>query len=118
MTTEQQMTAIKLLRCLDAAEEALADCLAKALQELPPGSLPLRAGCNQGGLVDDSEIRVSVLGTVRGADRVTARVGIFFSELVGGCNCSDDPVAANAYCLLEVVVGRGDGRVEFTPLEA
>ena len=118
MAIAEQVRANKLLRCLDVPEETLADCLAMALQELPPGSLPLRAGCNQGGLVDDSDIKVSVLSVTRGTDRVSARVGIFFSELVGGCNCNDDPVVANAYCLLEVTFGRGDGQVEFTALEA
>ncbi len=112
------MTAIKLAHCLDAQEAALADCLGTALKQLPTGSLPLRAGCSQGGLVDDSDITVTVLSVTHATDQVTARVGVFFSEIVGGCNCNEDPVAATAYCVLELALAHSDGRVTFTPLDA
>lgn len=81
--------------------------LQQALMELPPGSLPLHHGCLQGGWVDDSDLSLSMLGNSFEGDRAVVRVGVFFSEVVGGCNCHDDPVNNNAYAVVEV---RLDGR--------
>ena len=96
--------------CLAAADtKGLAARLAAGLQALPPGTLPLHIGCTQGGLVDDHDITATVLSVERGTDRAVARVGVFFTELVGGCNCHDDPLAVNAYCELRVTLDRAAG---------
>ena len=68
-----------------------------------------------GSLVDDRNISASVLSVEQDQDRFLARVGIFFTEIVGGCNCSDDPLEVNAYCVLEVAISRRDGVAKFTP---
>lgn len=113
------MSNLSLHRCTGIRDpDELADCLNKALRSLPPGSLPLRGGCEQGGLVDDSDLSVSVLAVDRTADQTTARVGVFFTEIVGGCSCHDDPVRANAYCMLEVVIRNTDGDTRISPLES
>ncbi|MBT8429849.1 MAG: glucosamine--fructose-6-phosphate aminotransferase [Gammaproteobacteria bacterium] len=113
------MESIRLGHCLEAEDsERFKQRLASALNALPRGSLPLHAGCGQGGLVDDSDISASVLGVEQDNDRFVARVGIFFTEIVGGCNCNDDPLEVNAYCVLEVAISRADGVATFTPLQS
>ena len=53
------------LRLADARGDwtgpGLAAALKRALESLPPGSLPLHLGMTQGGMVDDTDIAVSVL---------------------------------------------------------
>ena len=113
------MEPIRLKHCLEATDpDSFRSRLASALNALPRGSLPLHPGCGQGGLVDDSNISASVLGVEQAADRIVARVGVFFTEIIGGCNCNDDPIEVNAYCVLEVAIDRTDGVAEFTPLDA
>jgi hypothetical protein len=92
--------------------------LSAALRALPPGTLPLQAGCSQGGMVDDSNIAATVLGVERQTDPVLARVGVFFTEVVGGCNCNEDPVEVNAYCLLEVRIDCATGNASFSAVTA
>ena len=112
------MESIRLRHCLEAEDaERFKQRLAAALKALPGGSLPLHAGCEQGGLVDDSNISASVLSVEQDKQRFLARVGIFFTEIIGGCNCNDDPLEVNAYCVLEVVISRRDGVTKFIPLE-
>lgn len=112
------MESIRLRHCLEAEDaESFKQRLASALNALPGGSLPLHAGCEQGGLVDDRNISASVLSVEQDKDRFLARVGIFFTEIVGGCNCNDDPLEVNAYCVLEVTINRSDGIAKFIPLE-
>jgi len=104
--------------CLEAEDASgLARRLADALCELPTGVLPLQHGCDQGGLIDDHDISASVLTVEQTTEKVTARVGVFFTEIVGGCNCHDDPVEANAYCVIEARIDCATGMAEFTPLE-
>lgn len=111
------MESIRLRNCLEAEDsDSFKRRLALALNALPKGSLPLQAGCEQGGLVDDSDISASVLSVEQDNDRFLARVGIFFTEIAGGCNCNDDPLEVNAYCVLEVAINRRDGVAEFIPL--
>lgn len=113
------MSDLSLRQCIGVREPGeLADCLSTALRSLPPGSLPLQAGCEQGGLVDDSDLSVSILGLTRSGGETTARIGVFFTEIVGGCSCHDDPVRANAHCMLEVVIRDADGVARISPLES
>ena len=112
------MTAINLQHCLEASDDALSACLAAGLKTLPPGCLPLQACCQQGGLPDLETLAVSILGLSREPQRVVARVGVFFDEVVGGCSCHDDPVRANAYCAFELTLQRADGVAELRLLEA
>lgn len=104
-----ELSSPELRDCLTADPKDLAVRLAAYLQGLPPGTLPLQAGCTQGGLVDDHDVATTVLAVEQSSDRVVTRVGVFFTELVGGCNCHDDPLAVNAYCMLQVTLDRASG---------
>jgi hypothetical protein len=101
--------------------QTIADCLAEtdqagfaqrlraALLALPAGTLPLAEACTQGGLVDESDLALSVLSSEHSAQAARARVGVFFSERVGGCNCHDDPLDITAYAVIEVRLDRAAG---------
>jgi hypothetical protein len=110
------MKTVDLKYCLEALDTTvLAQRLTDTLCELPPGTLPLQHGCEQGGMIDDHAISASVLTVERTADHLTARVGVFFTEIVGGCNCNDDPVESNAYCIIEVRIDRATGIAVLSP---
>lgn len=109
------MPAKTFLKCLEAKDSSdLAKDLCSTLKALPSGILPLQAGCSQGGMVDDRDIAATVLDLQQTADHLLARVGVFFTEIVGGCNCNEDPIEVNAYCLLEVRIDRATGEARFT----
>lgn len=110
------MTVLRLEpRLFDGDAEELGQILLRALQALPPASLPLGASCRQAGMVDDSDLAFSILTLDASAGRIKARVGVFFSEVVGGCNCNDDPVAFSAYGVLRVAIDRGTGVTAISP---
>ena len=110
------MKTIGLECCLSACDEkSLAQTIARALEALPPGELPLQACCSQGGWVDDSQLAVSVLELRPDTHCVVARVGVFFTELVGGCNCHDDPAQVNAYGVFEIRIERIGGLAWIVP---
>jgi hypothetical protein len=89
--------------------------LKRELLALPAGTLPLHLGTSQGGIPDGRALDLTVL-TTRGAEgHAVARVGVFFTEVVGGCSCGDDPYAVNGYCELEVRIRRDSGEAGFRP---
>ena len=76
--------------------------LKSEIENLKTGSLPLQNGISQGGYIDDSKITATILSTSDDHSVIRAKAGIFFTEIVGGCNCNDDPVEVNAYC--EIII--------------
>lgn len=95
--------------------EGFAAALKAELKTLPAGSLPLAHGLNEGGIIDDSELEISVFRPQQQDDLICAKLACFFTEVVGGCNCHDDPHTRNAYCELMVEIDRHSGAARFIP---
>ncbi len=93
--------------------EAFTHSLKAAIESLAPGSLPLHQFTTQGGLVDDSHITATIMQIDKHKKHIHARVGIFFSEVVGGCSCGDDPYSVNAYAELLVVIDPNSAEASF-----
>jgi len=90
--------------------------LKQRLEALPAGSLPLEHGVTRCGIVDDSHISVTVINTRQLENGVEARIGIFFTEIVAGCVCGEDPTAENAYLELLVTIDQITGDTQFEPI--
>ncbi len=102
----------------DCEAQGFAQRLKQTLRQLPTGSLPLHQATTQGGLVDDSRLDISLISHRLHEDHLAVRIAVFFDEIVGGCNCHDDPVPANAYCLLDMRIDRTSGLSEFTLVDS
>lgn len=100
--------------CLAAADDAeFATRLRDALGTLPSGTLPLAQACTQGGLVDETRRTLSVMSSRHSSRQALARVGVFFTERVGGCNCHDDPAESTVYAVIEVRLSADDPTVHY-----
>jgi hypothetical protein len=86
--------------------DAFGRALKEEVESLSPGTLPLHLGATQGGFVDDSDIAATVLTSRESEGSILADVGIFFTEIVGGCSCGDEPEAVNAYCRLRILIDK------------
>lgn len=105
---------IEVLRAWNT--DAFAATLKSELEGLPPGTLPLLKGTSRGGLPDDRKITVMLLSTADAQDSIQARVGIFFTEIMAGCSCGDEPMSLQAYCELRVSIDKTTAEAEFTLL--
>ena len=92
--------------------DAFAPTLKRAIEGLPAGALPLDRATASGGRGDDSDLTATVISAADRGAVVAARVGIFFSEIIAGCSCGDDPFAEPAYCELEVRIDKATGAAE------
>jgi len=82
------------------------------LKALPSGSLPLQWGTEQAGLVDDSDIAVTVIRSSATSEQISVLTGIFFSEIVSGCSCGDEPtMSINAYLELQLMIDKSSAEM-------
>lgn len=77
--------------------------LKSELEKVDAKTLPLQQALSHGSSVSDSPIEVMVIGYSNSAERITAKVGIFYHGVIAGCNCADDPTPIDEtteYCVL------------------
>lgn len=77
--------------------------------EAQAGLLPLQQALAGSSAVFGDRIEVMVIVSDADATQIRARVGVFFSGIVAGCSCADDPTpveAQNEYCELSIGIDR------------
>lgn len=78
--------------------------------------LPLQQGVAQGGVADASNLAASVFGVREDDGTIHAEVGVFFNEVVAGCNCGDDPMDLHAYCVMRVSIDKASAHASVVVL--
>jgi hypothetical protein len=108
-----------MLKLRDALQKYRSGSFDKALkcelESLPSGSLPLEKCTSHCGVVDDSNISVTVINTQQRKSCIQAKIGVFFTEIVAGCVCGDDPTPENAYCEMLIRIDHATGEAKFEP---
>ena len=94
--------------------DSFSQTLKSEIENLESTALPLDKGTTQGGLVDDSNISVTIMNFTEEEGFIQAKVGVFFNEIIGGCSCGDDPLSENAYCELQVSIDKVTAEAEFS----
>lgn len=90
-----------------------ANALKSEMENLGARSLPLDQFLLQGGYVADNDICVMVLGSSDRGREVEAKIGVFFTELVGCCGCPIEPFEESVYCELVVTINKSTGEAGF-----
>ena len=84
----------------------------RELAAVPIDVLPLQQGMRQGGYVLDEPLTITLLSMNAEAGVIRVNAGIFFSSIIPGCSCADDPTpieSINEYCEVQVVIDRQTG---------
>ncbi len=106
---------IKLSRSLKHWEyEDFKKVLKQELENLPKDTLPLNKATCQGGQADDSNISALINKAEENDTHIRIHVGIFFNEIIAGCNCGDDPMQENTYCELHVSIDKKTAETVFS----
>ncbi|RRQ21242.1 glucosamine--fructose-6-phosphate aminotransferase [Thiohalobacter thiocyanaticus] len=93
--------------------EDFTEVLKDELAALGPDALPL---VTDTGHADARELSLSLIRQVEVDGALQLRVGVFFQQILAGCSCGDDPVHEPAYCELELVIDKSDGKAEILPV--
>ena len=93
--------------------------LRRELELLPATQLPLQQGLAHSSYVSGEPFRVMVLGVSDAEGVLQARVGIFYSGVIAGCNCADDPTPIDVqpeYCELQLTIDKATAETAVTLL--
>ena len=84
-----------------ADSSALRDALDQDIRALDEKLLPLQQGLRQSSIALSHSLSSTILEAVLDGEYLTIRAGLFYTGIIAGCNCADDPGPAdelNEYC--------------------
>jgi len=93
--------------------EQFKQVLKQEIEALGNDVLPLNQATCQGGLADDSNISALINSITETDTQLLIKVGVFFNEIIAGCNCGDDPASENTYCELLVSINKSSAEACF-----
>ncbi len=96
------------------------DVIKHEIERLDPAALPLQQGLARSSHVTDRPFQVVILGTHEEPQKVRVKAGIFYTGIIAGCSCADDPTPIDEiteYCVLAFDVDRGTAEATVTLLD-
>lgn len=112
---------LQLTRSLAAwGTPAFEATLKEEIAQRGAGFLPLQEGLRTGSTSLDSELEVMILRVAETPHAIQVRAGIFYSSIVSGCSCADDPTPIDEnseYCVVELEIDRESGEARATLAE-
>ena len=85
-------------RVLDAwGTPAFRDVLKATLEQLTVEQLPLQQGLSQSSYACDDNIKVVIISVAEKSGLIRATAEIFYTGIIPGCSCADDPTPVDNY---------------------
>lgn len=104
---------MRLTKSLNAwGSPQFSDVLKQELQAQLVEALPLQQGLQSSSHVLDAPRSVMVIVSSAIGNAIHAKVGVFYSGILAGCSCADDPTpveAVNEYCEVRIEIDRTTG---------
>lgn len=101
---------IRLSKALDAwGTPGFEETLKRELEQLDAGRLPLQQGMATGSYAVDNKLGVMIISVSDETDVIHARAGIFYSGIIAGCSCADDPTPIDEnteYCEVQLDIDK------------
>jgi len=88
---------------------ACRDVLKEELEQLGVEQLPLQQGLSQSSYACDDSLKAVIISMSEVSGVIHARAEIFYSGIIPGCSCADDPAPADEYaehCTVQIAVDR------------
>ncbi|MDH5178703.1 MAG: hypothetical protein OEZ39_16735 [Gammaproteobacteria bacterium] len=82
------------------------------LMQLTASELPLQAGLTQGGYANDQLTDVTILDVQTTSHFINIKAGLFYTSIIAGCSCADDPTPVdvlNEYCVITIELDQRSG---------
>lgn len=81
--------------------------LKQEIEQLDASQLPLQQGLTFSSHVTDRPFHAMILSVSEDAGLVRAKAGIFYTGVIAGCSCADDPTPIdelNEYCTVQLCI--------------
>ncbi|HEY9098900.1 MAG TPA: hypothetical protein VIN38_08520 [Thiobacillus sp.] len=76
---------------------------------MDPHHLPLQEGLALSSHVTDRQVQIMPITTSETAQFISVKAGVFFTGVIAGCNCADDPSPIdeqNEYCVIQLDIDK------------
>lgn len=104
----QRFVMIRLSRALRAwGTPGFNDILKETLRHMGVDELPLQQGLTTGSYALDDKLDVNIISAVEEGGTVRVKAGIFYSGMIPGCSCADDPTPVDEhteYCVVQLAI--------------
>ena len=101
---------IKLTKSLQAlAGPNFKTILKTDIQNIDPALLPLQQGLSLSSYVSDNPFSVTILNVTETPDALIIKSGVFYTGIIAGCSCADDPSPQdqqNEYCEVQFTIDK------------
>ena len=87
------------------------------LETLGVDQLPLQQGLTSSSFALDKNLAVIILRSSQNTDTISVKASIFYSGVLAGCSCADDPSPndeQNEYCEVQLEIDRLTGETTVT----
>jgi hypothetical protein len=92
----------------------------REIEALDAAELPLQQGLVRSSHVTEQPFHAMLIDAREAPGVLRVKAGIFYSGIIAGCSCADDPTPIDEqteYCVLQFDIDRASGRTAVTLLE-
>lgn len=111
---------IHLSRSLAAAgTPAFFDTLKREIEQLDAQQLPLQQGLSSSSHVTDRPFQARIISVREEGGILRVKAGIFYTGIIAGCSCADDPTPIdelNEYCVVRLDIDTSTAEAAVTLL--
>ena len=111
---------IRLIKALNAwGTPAFEEILKDEIERLDVEALPLQQGLSRGSYSNDKGHSVMIIGISDELKLIRAKTGIFYTAIIAGCSCADDPTPIDElaeYCEVQFDIDKTTAEAKVTLL--
>ena len=108
--TVQYIEMIRLTETLNAwGAPDFKDILKKEIEQMDAEQLPLQQGLSTGSYAIGDKLNAMIINVFEEAGFIRVKAGIFYSGIIAGCSCADDPTPVNEeseYCVVQLDINK------------
>ena len=96
----------------DWGDPEFRETLKQEIEAMGAAHLPLQQGLSGGSYAIDDGLQAMILGVSEGPTTIQVQVGLFYSGIIAGCSCADDPTPVeeqSEYCEVKLDIDKATG---------
>lgn len=96
------------------------DVIRQEIAQMDATEIPLQQGLTRSSHVTEQPIQAMLLGATEDAGLLRVKAGIFYTGIIAGCSCADDPTPIdelNEYCVVRFDIDMKTAATTVTLLE-
>lgn len=112
---------MKLFNSLNAwGSPGFENTLKQEIQDIDPDLLPLQQALSLSSYVSRTPVNATILNISDNNEVIIAKAGIFYTGIIAGCSCADDPTPPDEqteYCEIQFIINKDTSETTTVLLE-